>query len=235
MKCKVISLIKVKQGNHLPYFIVRAIGIENEEDAEYLDEDDYWNSLSPLPKFEKKLFPPTESQVKALENMYTTDSRGNVIGNGPFIRLMSYKWKTPSPYFISRPNSVTGVCERVRETKDFRMRQGKMYNYIKTEYIPEVFTFMTLTFLETENGECAENGGDAEGLCKTVFEKAVTSGYFLLQKSATHIKEVVEIEEIDELESRNSNTYDELNDYYNNSYYNGGLDMDQQDERFWNF
>lgn len=54
MKCKVISLIKVKQGNHLPYFIVRAIGIENEEDAEYLDEDDYWNSLSPLPKFEKK-------------------------------------------------------------------------------------------------------------------------------------------------------------------------------------
>ena len=38
MKCKVISLIKVKQGNHLPYFIVRAIGIENEEDAEYLDE-----------------------------------------------------------------------------------------------------------------------------------------------------------------------------------------------------
>ena len=50
MKCKVISLIKVKQGNHLPYFIVRAIGIENEEDAEYLDEDDYWNSLSPLPK-----------------------------------------------------------------------------------------------------------------------------------------------------------------------------------------
>lgn len=150
MKCKVISLIKVKQGNHLPYFIVRAIGIENEEDAEYLDEDDYWNSLSPLPKFEKKLFPPTESQVKALENMYTTDSRGNVIGNGPFIRLMSYKWKTPSPYFISRPNSVTGVCERVRETKDFRMRQGKMYNYIKTEYIPEVFTFMTLTFLETE-------------------------------------------------------------------------------------
>lgn len=30
------------------------------------------------------------------------------------------------------------------------MRQGKMYNYIKTEYIPEVFTFMTLTFLETE-------------------------------------------------------------------------------------
>ena len=75
------------------------------------------------------------------------------------------------------------------------MRQGKMYNYIKTEYIPEVFTFMTLTFLETENGECAENGGDAEGLCK----------------------------------------YDELNDYYNNSYYNDGLDMDQQDERFWNF
>ncbi|MFQ9367901.1 MAG: hypothetical protein ACLR2V_00705, partial [Bacteroides uniformis] len=106
---------------------------------------------------------------------------------------------------------------------------------VKTEYIPEVFTFMTLTFLETENGECAENGGDAEGLCKTVFEKAVTSGYFLLQKSATHIKEVVEIEEIDELESRNSNTYDELNDYYNNSYYNDGLDMDQQDERFWNF
>ena len=26
-----------------------------------------------------------------------------------------------------------------------------------------------------------------------------------------------------------------LNDYYNNSYYNDGLDMDQQDERFWNF
>ena len=33
----------------------------------------------------------------------------------------------------------------------------------------EVFTFMTLTFLETENGECAENGGDAEGLCRTAY------------------------------------------------------------------
>lgn len=235
MKCKVISLIKVKQGNHLPYFIVRAIGIENDDDVEFLDEDDYWNPLSPLPKFEKKLFPSSESQVKALESMYTIGSRGNVIGNGPFIRLMSYEWKTPSPYFISTPNSTTGVCETVRKTEESKVKQGKMKYYMKTQYIPKVFTSMTLTFLETADGRCAENGGDAEGLCKKVFEKSVASGYFLLQKSIMNIKEVVEIEEIGELESRNRNTYDEWNDYYNNSYYNDGLDMDQQDERFWNF
>lgn len=40
MKCKVISLIKVKQGNHLPYFIVRAIGIENEEDERRAADND---------------------------------------------------------------------------------------------------------------------------------------------------------------------------------------------------
>ena len=56
MKCKVISLIKVKQGNHLPYFIVRAIGIENEEDAEYLDEDDYWNSCHHYRNSKKNFF-----------------------------------------------------------------------------------------------------------------------------------------------------------------------------------
>ena len=29
--------------------------------------------------------------------------------------------------------------------------------------------------------------------------------------------------------------YDAWKDYYNWGYYNDGLDMDQQDERFWNF
>lgn len=61
MICKIINFTKVKQENHLPYFIVEAIGIENEKDAELFDEDDYWN---PLPRFVKKLFPPTELQAE---------------------------------------------------------------------------------------------------------------------------------------------------------------------------
>lgn len=53
MICKIINFTKVKQENHLPYFIVEAIGIENEKDAELFDEDDYWN---PLPRFVKNSF-----------------------------------------------------------------------------------------------------------------------------------------------------------------------------------
>lgn len=231
MICKIINFTKVKQENHLPYFIVEAIGIENEKNAELFDEDDYWN---PLPRFVKKLFPPTELQADALEKR-CIDSNGKVLGNAPFIRLMSYQWAAPFPFFILKPNSFTGVCEIVEKTEEFRMKHGKIVTVLKTKYIPRVFTFTTTTLLETADGKCAENGGDADGLCQKAFENAVASGYFLSQKSATNIKEFIEIEEIDELERGIRNKYDEWKDYYNNDYYNDGLDMDQQDERFWNF
>lgn len=54
-----------------------------------------------------------------------------------------------------------------------------------------------------------------------------------MQKSAVNVKEVVEFEE--ELECDVNDVDDKWDDYYNYDYYNDGLDMDQQDERFWNF
>jgi len=39
----------------------------------------------------------------------------------------------------------------------------------------------------------------------------------------------------DEIEETKENFYNDVDDSYNWEYYNDGLDMDQQDERFWNF
>ena len=228
MKCKITKLIKIERNNFPPRFIVKAVGIRDEID---ICDIEVWNDFWGLPKFEKILFPPTIAQAKELEERIRTDDVGNVIGDNIFIRLMSYRWVTPSPYYKVNHKSVTDVDEAVEKTEyGIKEENDEKLLVWKIRYIPKIYSYIDMTLFETEDGKCAENGGDADGICKRVFDNAVASGRFLLQKSAVNVKEVVEFEE--ELEC---DVDDKWDDYYNYDYYNDGLDMDQQDERFWNF
>ncbi len=232
MKCKVTKLVKIERKNLLPCFMLKAIGIRDELDMLI---DEVWNNFPFQTKFEKMLFPPTIAQVRDLEEGIKTDEVGNVIGDGIFIRLMSYRWVTPSLYYKANPKSVTGVDETVEKTKyGIKEENGERLLVWKIRYIPKIYSYIDMTLFETEDGKCAENGGDVDGICKRVFDNAVVSGRFLLQTSSVDIREVIEFEE--ELE-RNVNDVDDIkwDDCYDYDYYNDGLDMDQQDERFWNF
>lgn len=235
MKCKIIKFIKIERKYLPPCFKIKAIGIRNEADM-FICENDYNDYLfidDLPPMFEKTLFPVTMKQAEELERRCKTDEYGNTIGEPTFIRLMSYQWITPFPYYIVNPKTATGVNEDIVKTTE-EEKEYDDYKYILTKirYIPKVYTTMHMTLFETKDGKCAENDGDADGVCKIAFKRAMSSGRFLSQKSASQIKEVTTYKEKYETYH---NSCDDWNDYYNYNYYNDGLDMDQQDERFWNF
>lgn len=236
MKCKVIRIVRVDRKDPLPpCFDIWAIGVRNDEDLNVTGEDYYYScsedNLPPI--FKKRLYPPTLRQADEIQKKCKTDRLGNMVGEPIFIRLMSYEWKVPFPYYRLNPKSVTGVDETVEETIESEEETylGTCIRY-KVNYIPIVFSTYKVILFETPDGKCAENGGNAEGVCKRCFCQAVTSGTILLQKDAKHVKEVVKDEEEWIYDDKENYAW---KDYYNWGYYNDGLDMDQQDERFWNF
>lgn len=236
MECIIKKFIKVERGNFPPCFDIIAIGIRSEDDlfVDLEDYDYYYHTDYLPPRFEKRLCPPTMAQAEELEKKCITDSMGNVIGDFVFIRLMSYEWKTPFPFYRINPKSVTGVYEVVECTTESEEEHENMKLITKKiRYIPEVFSSIKLTLFETADGKCAENGGDVDGLCRKTFNNAVMSGIFLLQKNAVDIREVIKYKK--EWMCKDDEMCDDWKDSYNWEYYNDGLDMDQQDERFWNF
>ncbi len=230
-------MVRVDCKNLPPYIDIWAIGIRSDKDLTVTVKDyrtsDHKVLRSLPPMFNKRLFPPTVTQADDMQKACKMDCYGNVIGKPIFIRLMCYEWVTP-PYYIVDNNSFTGV-EETESILDQVEEKDLMGTCIRTTviYEPMVFSSYKMTLLETADGKCAENGGDAEGLCKKHFYRAVSSGRFLLQKDANDIKEVIKEEEEWIYDEKNNNNI--WNDCYNWGYYNDGLDMDQQDERFWNF
>ena len=91
MKCNVTNFTKVERDNEMPYFIIKATGVEGDENAEVIDEDGCINPFAMMSRrfnFTKTLFPSTDKQVEQLEKLYETDNDGNVT-KGAQIRLMS--------------------------------------------------------------------------------------------------------------------------------------------------
>lgn len=237
MRCKVIRIVRVDCKDPLPpCFDIWAIGIRSDEDLNVTGDDYRYscpeNNLPPILK--KRLYPPTLRQAEELQEKCKTDCFGNMIGKPIFIRLMSYEWKVPFPYYRVNPKSVTGVDETVEETIESEEKKslGTCIRY-RINYRPIVFSSYKVILFETSDSKCAENGGDADGLCKRSFYQAIRTGAILLTKDAKHIKEVVRDEE--EWIYDDDKEYDDWKDYYNWGYYNDGLDIAQQDDRFWNF
>ena len=194
MKCNVTNFQKVERENEMPYFIIRATGVEGDENANVVDEDGCINPFAMMSRrfnFTKTLFPSTQQQVEQLEKLYETDENGNVTKGAP-IRLMSYQWAAPNPFYIRREDSVTGVYETEEDITEKVVRNGKAIDVTKTKYTPKQFTTVNLTLFETADGKCAENGGNADELCKRTFERGIANSSYILCETATDIKVVIE-------------------------------------------
>ena len=237
MKCKVTKMVRVNRKDLPPYIDIWAIGIRSDKDLVVTNKDYCASDPKVLkhlpPRFNKRLFPPTIAQADELQKACKTDRFGNVVGKPIFVRLMCYEWVTP-PYYKVDSESITGV-EETMEILDEVEEKKLLGTCIRTtvSYEPIVFSSLKMTLLETTDGKCAENGGDADGLCKRYFYRAIDSGRFLLQENAQQIKKIIRDEE--EWIYEDENKHDIWGDYYNWGYYNDGLDTDQQDERFWDF
>ena len=55
------------------------------------------------------------------------------------------------------------------------------------------------------------------------------------KQANNHTEVITQNEEGKVVKELNENIFDKSNDLYDWQYYNDGLDMDQQDERFWDF
>lgn len=192
MLCNVTNFRKVEREGELPYFILKATGVEGNESAEVLDEDGVINPLACMSRrfnFTKTLFPATKAQADALEKCYTVDEDYNIVGEAPKVRLKSIVWAAPTAFYIRRDDSVTGVYETEVDEEREIVKNGKKVTQTVTRYIPKVFKEVNLTVFEDSNGKCVENGGDGEGLCKRAFERAVANDMYLLCESHPEITE----------------------------------------------
>lgn len=193
MKCNVTSFVKVERENEMPYFIIKATGVEGDESANVVDEDGCINPFAMMSRrfnFTKTLFPSTDKQVEQLEKLYEVDKEGKVVKGAP-IRLMSVSWATGTEFYIKKENSVTGVYETEEEVTEKVVRNGKTIEVTKTKYIPKVFKSVNLTLFENADGTCAENGGNTDALCKRTFERGLESGAYIPCETATDITEVI--------------------------------------------
>ena len=193
MKCNVTSFVKVERENEMPYFIIKATGVEGDESANVVDEDGCINPFAMMSRrfnFTKTLFPSTDKQVEQLEKLYEVDKEGKVVKGAP-IRLMSVSWATGTEFYIRKEGSVTGVYETEEEVTEKVVRNGKTIEVTKTKYIPKVFKSVNLTLFENADGTCAENGGNADALCKRTFERGLESGAYIPCETATDITEVI--------------------------------------------
>lgn len=194
MKCNVTRFTKVERDNEMPYFIIKATGVEGDENATVVDEDGCINPFAMMSRrfnFTKTLFPSTDAQVEQLEKLYETDDEGNVTKGAP-IRLMSVTWATEREFYIRKEDSVTGVYETEEEIIEKVVRNGKTVEVAKTKYIPKVFKSVNLTVFETADGKCAENGGNAEELCKRTFERGLESGNYIPCETAADIETIIQ-------------------------------------------
>lgn len=150
MKCNVTSFVKVERENEMPYFIIKATGVEGDESANVVDEDGCINPFAMMSRrfnFTKTLFPSTDKQVEQLEKLYEVDKDGKVVKGAP-IRLMSVSWATGTEFYIRKEGSVTGVYETEEEVTEKVVRNGKTIEVTKTKYIPKVFKSVNLTLLK---------------------------------------------------------------------------------------
>lgn len=193
MLCNVTNFREIERENEMSYFIIKATGVEGDDSADAVVNGiiNPFACMSRRFNFTKTLFPSTDAQADALRKAFKTDDDGNV-SDGAQIRLMSYQWAAPAPFYIVKEDAVTGVYETEEEITETVTRNGKKVQETKTKYIPKLFTTVNLTLFEDENGNCVENGGDADGLCKRTFERAIANGMYLLAETATDIQEIVQ-------------------------------------------
>lgn len=187
MKCNVLNVQKVGRDNQLPYYVIRARGVEGDENANAVENGviNFAAMQSRVFNFTKCLFPGTEKQCKDLEDALQLDADGNVL-NDMTIYLTYFRWETGKKFYIYDSNSA--VLTETREVEKVATKDGivngravrRGQTYTDTEEVPRVFTNISLTLFCNPSGEITEGDGNAEAIAKRNFEAGLASGRYEL-------------------------------------------------------
>lgn len=182
MLCTVTSFFKKQQNESaLPYFTIKAEGLEGDANANAINEDGTVNVMacqSRRYRFTKNLFPATPAQVEALEKAFNTDNEGNIIGDAPKIHLISAVWASPFDFAIKKSDSLSGYYETIEYGEETtKVVNGKVVKTTPFTAEVKVFKTVNVTLFANADGTCAE--GDPETLCKAMFERMVGLGNYV--------------------------------------------------------
>lgn len=182
MLCTVTNFYKKQQSeNALPYFTIKAEGLEGDANANAINEDGTVNVMacqSRRYRFTKNLFPATEKQAEALEKAFNVDSEGNIVGEAPKIHLINAIWASPFDFVIKKSDSISGYYENIEYGEEItKVVNGKVVKNTPFTAEIKVFKSVNVTLFANADGTCAE--GDPEVLCKAMFERMVASGNYI--------------------------------------------------------
>lgn len=182
MLCTVTNFYKKQQGgNALPYFTIKAEGLEGDSDANVINDDGTVNVMacqSRRYKFTKNLFPATEKQAEALEKAFNTDDEGNIVGEAPNIHLINAVWASPFDFVIKKSDSVSGYYETIEYGEETtKVVNGRVVK--TTPYTAEIKVFKTVNVTLFANADGTSAEGDPEVLCKGMFERMISLSNYI--------------------------------------------------------
>lgn len=191
MKCRINQFEKVERDGQLPYFIVRAKGVQGDETADVMNGNviNFAAVQSRTFNFTKCLFPGTETQCDALEKAFPVDAENNVLEER-YINLMLYQWETGKRFHIyshgellteERQVEVEKVATKPEKVNGKLIQKGEKYTVMEVQEVPRIFTRISLTLLCDDDGNCQENGGESpEAIAKRNFETGLANGVYEL-------------------------------------------------------
>lgn len=193
MKCRINQFEKVgrETAGLLPYYIVRAKGVQGDETADVLNGNvvNFAAVQSRTFNFTKCLFPGTEAQCDALEKAFPVDAEGNVLEER-YINLMLFQWETGKRFYIyshgellteEKSVEVEKIATKPEKVNGKLIQRGEKYTVVEIQEVPRIFTRVSLTLLCDEDGNCQENGGESpEAIAKRNFETGLANGVYEL-------------------------------------------------------
>lgn len=191
MKCKVISFEEREREGQLPYFVIRARGVQGDENADVFDEDGVINFnavQSRVFNFTKSLFPGTEKQCQQLRDGFEVDEDGNVT-NDRSIYLKLMQWNVGKEFYILNRNTgefyteqqeqtVEKIADKAITVNGKVVQKGQKYTITEVVEVPKKFNQISIVLLCDKEENCVE--GNEEDIAKRNYETGISNGTYVI-------------------------------------------------------
>lgn len=191
MKCKVISFEEREREGQLPYFVIRARGVQGDENADAFDEDGVINFnavQSRVFNFTKSLFPGTEKQCQQLRDGFEVDEDGNVT-NDRSIYLKLFQWNVGKDFYILNRNTgeyytqqeeqtVEKVADKAITVNGKVVQKGQKYTITEMVEVPKKFNQISIVLLCDKEENSVE--GNEDDIAKRNYETGISNGTYVI-------------------------------------------------------
>lgn len=191
MKCKVTMFEEREREGQLPYFVIRARGVQGDENAEAFDEDGVINFAavqSRVFNFVKSLFPGTEKQCEQLRSGFEVDEDNNVT-NERYIHLKLFQWATNKEFYILNRNTgefytqdeeqtIEKTADKTLTVNGKVIQKGQKYTTTEIVSVPKKFKQISIVLLCDKEEHSVE--GVEEEIAKRNFETGLSNGTYVI-------------------------------------------------------